>query len=239
MDGMIVDEGQEQGGALVRYDKMCRAIDAVYEVDEVKDIRDKAIAFEVYARQARNTEAERRACEIRLRAERKAGALLREREKAKGAAGNPGGRGATIVRSDDPTAQPTLRDLGISKQQSSDWQRLADVPQDQFEAALADTTRRPTTVGIIRGAAERPAASIPPGHVQPFSPAPTRVDDDATWICGRLRDFNRDGLLNKDPAALLATMTVGMLEDIEDFAIPVADWLRGLADALAERGGVP
>ncbi len=53
----------------------------------------------------------------RLRAERKAGELLREREKAKGAAGNPGGRGAPIVRSTGTTTHspPTLRDLGISK----------------------------------------------------------------------------------------------------------------------------
>ena len=61
---------------LARYDTMCRAIDAAYEVDEVKDIRDKAKALEEYAKQARNVEAERRACEIRLRAERKAGKLL-------------------------------------------------------------------------------------------------------------------------------------------------------------------
>ena len=58
---------------LVRYDAMCRAIDAAYKVDEVKDIHDKAVALEIYARQAHNTEAEMQACEIRLRAERKAG----------------------------------------------------------------------------------------------------------------------------------------------------------------------
>lgn len=61
---------------LVRYDAMCPAIDAAYKVDEVKDIRDKAVALEHYARQAKNTEAERQACEIRLRAERKAAQLL-------------------------------------------------------------------------------------------------------------------------------------------------------------------
>ena len=49
--------------SLVRYDAMCRAIDAAFEVDEVKDIRDKAIALETYARQAKNVEAERQACE--------------------------------------------------------------------------------------------------------------------------------------------------------------------------------
>jgi hypothetical protein len=60
---------------------------------------------------------ERLACDIRIRTERKAGQLLHDMEKAKGAAGNPGGRGAPIVRSDDATTQTTLADLGISKMQ--------------------------------------------------------------------------------------------------------------------------
>jgi len=75
---------------------MCRAIEAAYKVDEVKDIRDQAIALEVYARQAHNTEAERKACEIRLRAERKAGALSAKLEKSAG--GRPGKTRATRDR---------------------------------------------------------------------------------------------------------------------------------------------
>ena len=63
----------ELATSLVRYDAMCQAIDAAYQVDEVKNIRDRAVALEHYSRLANNVEAERQCCEIRLRAERRAG----------------------------------------------------------------------------------------------------------------------------------------------------------------------
>jgi hypothetical protein len=80
----VVSLKAPQTTALVRYDAMCKAIAAAYAVDEVKDIRDQAIALEVYARQAHNIEAERQACEIRLRAERQAGKLSAKLEKKPG-----------------------------------------------------------------------------------------------------------------------------------------------------------
>jgi hypothetical protein len=52
---------------LINYNAMYRAIEAAYRVDEVEAIHDKAAAFEIYAKQAQNVEAERQACEIRLR----------------------------------------------------------------------------------------------------------------------------------------------------------------------------
>jgi hypothetical protein len=57
---------------LIKDESMCRAI-AAHDVEEVKDIRDKALALEHYARQALNTDAERKAAKIRIRAENKAG----------------------------------------------------------------------------------------------------------------------------------------------------------------------
>jgi hypothetical protein len=85
---------------------------------------DKALAFEAYAKQAKNTEAERRACEIRLRAERKAGQLLAAMSLKPG---RPA-KSSTATR---------ISDLQISEDQSSKWQQLAAVPDEQFEAALA------------------------------------------------------------------------------------------------------
>jgi hypothetical protein len=100
----------------------------------------------MYARQVQNTEAERQACEIRLRAERKAGQLLRAMEKAKRGPGK-----GTTQRSQRLTFEAaTLSDLGISKQQASDWQRLGAIPAAEFEADLTDPLwRRPTTSGLL------------------------------------------------------------------------------------------
>ncbi len=47
------------------------------------DSRDNAMALECYAQQALNMEAERQAAEIRIRAERKAGELLKESKNIK------------------------------------------------------------------------------------------------------------------------------------------------------------
>src|ERR1700757_3738433 len=179
------------GVQLVRYDAMCCAIEAAHKVDEVKDIRDKAVALEHYARQAQNTDAERRACEIRLRAERKAGQLLAKMPKAK--AGRPPSNGKSVDRDD------RLSDLGITKDQSSQWQKLGALPQREFDLAIGESVNTPTTKGILRAA-------------EPAPQKPT-VAADALWLWGRLLDFERDGLLKKTPTEVTETMTGPMKDD--------------------------
>ena len=63
-------------------------------------------ACEYYARLAQDPQNERLACDIRLRAERKAGQLLRDIERAE--------RG----RPEKTSNRATLSDLGISRDQS-------------------------------------------------------------------------------------------------------------------------
>lgn len=175
---------------------MCQAIDAAYKVDEVKDIRDKAVALEQYARQAKNIEAERRACEIRLRAERKAGQILKKTDKPKG--GRPT-KGKPVPRGDRL----------ISKKQSSKWQKLAAVPQADFDTALAEA-EKPTTDGIIRATTE---------------PKQSPVAPEALWLWGRLRDFERD-FLSKSPEEIMTTLTDKMRDDVHTLAPRVAAWLK-------------
>ena len=141
---MAEDEATSFG--IARYDAMCRAIAAAHAVDEIKAFRDKAAALQAYARMAGNYEAENRCAEMRLRAERRAGELLAAMGKAKG--GQP-------YQATGPAARPveTCANLGITKNQSSTWQRLAAVPQERFEMLLTrETTRLPPTArGISAG----------------------------------------------------------------------------------------
>jgi hypothetical protein len=131
--------------ALIRYDAARKAIAAAHRVDEAKKIRDKAEAVRTYAKLAGDLDMQNMAAEIRIRAERRAGQLLLEMEK------NPGRRGAgrprkdgTKRRSGVPTAYPpTLDQIGISKDQSSKWQRLALlVDEGTFERALLQARER-------------------------------------------------------------------------------------------------
>jgi hypothetical protein len=203
---VLLYEPTDEALPLALYDTMCRAIADAHRVDEVKDIRDKALAFEVYARQAQNFEAESRACQIRLRAERKAAKIYDAQEKAKGGEqyhATPTGSTAEPV--------PTLAQLGVSKRQMHDWRKLADVPEEQFEAALTESAR-PSTAGIIAGTTPPKLDTIP-------------VSPQALWLWGRLRDFERDGLLTKEPRHVLLTMTPAMLDEVHRLAPLVARWL--------------
>lgn len=193
---------------LVRYDAMCRAIAEAHAVDEVKDIRDKAMALEHYARQARNTEAERQAIQIRIRAEERCGELLAAQLQH-------GGDRRSGSRSDDPT----LKGLGISKQQSSDWQRLAAIPADQFESDLADPMWRPTTAGLLERQDARERGPFPEPH----------GDEDALWLWGALIDVKERGLLARDQRELMATpMHDHMRATLYELAPRIAAWLGGI-----------
>ena len=134
---------------LIRYDAMCNAIVECERIDEVMGIRDTAKALKAYLHEAQNVEAELKVARIRLRAERRAGEILREmadggqRAKSGDAGGGTDGKG---VR---PSVAPTLADLGISKYESSMFQKLAALPEDKFEAALA--CQKPLTAATIVG----------------------------------------------------------------------------------------
>ena len=104
---------------LVRYDAAVRALALAVSADEAKGIRDRAVAVQAYAKAAQDTKLVEQATRIRVQAETRTGELLIEMVSsgtrvAKGARGKNKGH-----------SRVTITDLGISKNQSSRWQKLA------------------------------------------------------------------------------------------------------------------
>lgn len=123
---------------LVLYSDARRALGKLHRIDEVKRIRDKARAMQVYAQQAKDRTLIEQATDVRMRAEIRAGELLRAMEKNKGAVpGKTGAKGKPVL-----DARPKLADLGVTKSQSSRWQKLAALPEQDREAAIAQAKRK-------------------------------------------------------------------------------------------------
>jgi hypothetical protein len=105
----------------------------------------------------------------------------------------PGAR-TDLTSSNDTTKLSALTKAGISRDQASQWERLAKIPAAEFEADLADPMWMPTTSGLLQRqeARERGPLEVVQG------------DEDALWLWGRLIDFNERGLLARDPGEVMA-----------------------------------
>jgi hypothetical protein len=91
--------------ALVRYDAACSALAEARSVDEVKHIRDQAVAMAAYARQAKNRDLEADAVEIRMRARRRLDQLRQAQKDTVGLAKG----GKPYQRRPPKTPSPTSR----------------------------------------------------------------------------------------------------------------------------------
>lgn len=219
---------------LVRYDAMCSAIALCHSVDEVKDLRDKAMALEMYAKQARNTDAERKASEIRLRAERRTGELLKDLARATPAdAGKASGAARANASNDGTRSAPSnpkspyakaLHSTGISRQTASRYEALANVPKATFEEALRDP-EKPSTTGLLAKAEAMRALQ------EARDPTP-RMPNDTLWLWGRVRDLERDGFFTKNASHLLAPMTETMTDDMRRLLPLCVEFFTSLNEAL-------
>ncbi len=129
---------------LVEFDRARLAIEAATSIDEVKEIRDQAEALRLYMRQSQQgLEMQNQCAEIKLRAERRAGEMLRDRD--------------TELH---PVSREHLLPEGIAPIQSHRWQQVAQVPEEAFDAYIAATrdsdTAELTTAGLLR----RPDAAL-------------------------------------------------------------------------------
>jgi hypothetical protein len=128
---------------MTRYEAARFALAEARRVDEVKDIRDKAVAMQEYARQAKDTELLAHATEIRLRAERRWGEIYGVSQKAEGMRGDTSVfSGAVRSRAPEESETPTLKQMGVTFTQSAKWQKLAALPEDKFEIRVEHAKAR-------------------------------------------------------------------------------------------------
>lgn len=123
--------------ALIKYEAACRALAECKSVDEVKTWADKAAAMQAYGRMAKDKTLEVDAAEIRIRAERRLGEMLASQKADGGLSKGQLKQGPALVRAEDGKPAPKLADAGISYDLSSRAQKLAAVPEAEFEAELA------------------------------------------------------------------------------------------------------
>jgi hypothetical protein len=128
---------------LTAIDSASRALAQARTLGEIKEIRDKAEAVRKYAQSAAlGLDAQNKAAEVKLRAERKAGRLLAKLPLRGG-----------DRKSNNRMDCLKLEDLGISQNQSTRWQRQATLPEREFEEYLRSTRRSGreiSTAGIMR-----------------------------------------------------------------------------------------
>lgn len=120
---------------LIKFNQAYQAIMEAKTVDEVKEIRDKVEALRLYLKQQGASLEMQNACaEIKLRAERRAGELLKETTK-------PGGNGNNQYQKEEPSQRDRipLSDIGITYSQSSRFQSIASIPVAIFEARIIET----------------------------------------------------------------------------------------------------
>ena len=131
---MVVIEGKEV--ALLNVEKAQQILSECKNVDEVKDIRDRAVAVATYLRVKKaSTQARDDAFEIALRAERRMGQMLAEVEKNTGTRGQLIGKGI-IGNSNTESPIKTLAEIGVTPKESSRAQRLAALPEQEFDGRI-------------------------------------------------------------------------------------------------------
>ena len=146
--GQAQQGGQGQGGAhsqaLAQIEVARLALSQVKDLEDATTVIDKMSAAAAYARAKGAFEAYNLALEIKLRAERKAGEFLANmKDEGDIRQGQHGRESNNLLLSPS-----SLSDLGIDKQESSRWQRIAKIPEKEFEEYLHEATKR-TQSGLL------------------------------------------------------------------------------------------
>jgi N6-adenosine-specific RNA methylase IME4 len=149
---------------LEAWDGLKSAIEQAHSVIDLRKIRDQAEAYRYALKVAgESREVVRKAEEIKLRAERRAGEILLKSPKQR--PGSYQQKQRSIA--DTVDIPPSYKDLGITKMDAMKWQRVASIPAKEFERWLK-TSDEVSSAGALRleatlRFAEREAPPLPAG----------------------------------------------------------------------------
>jgi N6-adenosine-specific RNA methylase IME4 len=154
-----------------KYSAARKALAACVRVDEVKTMRDKALAMEVYAYQAKDRDLVAESTEIKMRAGRRLGELMDDLRKAGKLSRGGGNKGVTrhgfrgkVIQGKNAPA--TLAEQKIDKDLAKLARKLAAVPAKEFEdkinkaVALATASVDGNAALIKEARAERQAEKM-------------------------------------------------------------------------------
>lgn len=219
------ETGDERTDSLMLIDKARAALaqaETLADIGAVREIAERARRYASAAKLGR--EAENHAARLRLEAERKAGALLAEAPKRDGG-------DAMKARSHDVTElPPKLSDLGVTKKQSSDWQRMAKVPETVFTAHVEQAQRKGealTTSGVVQVARqiEREARRAEPKPVVEPTSVPARIE---------MADARNLPLEDETVDLIVTSPPYGLEIGYEDGDVLAEEWPRFMLHWLAE-----
>jgi hypothetical protein len=204
----------------VRYEQAREALAACENIDECKDWADKMAALASYAKQADDDTLQRLAMRIQARAIRRAGELLRTFKQR-------GGDRKSDQSRDDPTLitqRKAAGSAGMSKDQEVQAIRVANVPADEFDAAV-DSDEPPTITALAeRGTDKRPVPKAAPGAVE------------ATQLIGFLRSLSAF-CESHTPASVVVGLFDHEPKQIHKFLRVVGPWIEQFVSAMEERDG--
>ena len=143
----------------------------------------------------------------------------------RGEVGKSGTR-TDLVPVENEVRPATAADIGLTRKEIHEARQVRDA-----EKAEPGIAQRAINAMLERG--EEPTkAKLNREIFNKPKPKPERVmDPTALWLWGRMNDFERDGVLTKDPSHLMSEMTDPMRDDVKRISPLVRTFLEQLENA--------
>lgn len=214
----------------VVYEAAQKALAECSKIDECKGWADKAAALASYARQAKDDSLRVMATRIQNRAMRRAGELLKQIPRADEATRfGQAGTVPPVARGQEGAHPPVTRtqaaeQAGLSEHQRKTALRVAEVPKEEFESALAAPQPPTVTEMAARGTVTRAQVYVPddiqPAPVGHAAKAQTLLREFAAF-CG-----------TTDPAAVARACASLDVEALHGYVETIDEWLDRFAPNL-------